>query len=148
MKGIVTVTSKRINGVIGKDEYLSLYNEALLEKKNTVLIALHDPTHFPHPDFKVEGFDDVLQMHFWDVEDDIGQYKALTPEQGTEIKEFILKHPEKQFLIHCHAGHSRSAGVGCAVGKLLDNVDIEDNEISKHSRYEPNRTVYERIIKG
>lgn len=145
---VVSITSKRIDGIIGKDEYLELFNAGLLEKKNTVLIALHDPVHFVHPESKVEGFVDVLQMQFWDVEDDIGRYKTLTDEQGTQLKEFILKHSERQFLIHCAAGHSRSAGVGCAVGTLLDNVSWEENDIQKHTRYEPNLTVYRKIIEG
>lgn len=141
----ISIQSQRILGIIGKDEYLELYNADKLEKKNTVLICLHDPSSLDHPDWKVEGFEDVLQMKFWDVDSDIGRYKTLTQEQANELRDFIWTHIDKQFLIHCHAGQSRSAGVGMAIGTLLDNVSWEDNDIQKHTRYDPNVAVYNKI---
>jgi len=140
-----SIESNRINGIIGVDEYLGLYNADELEKENTVLISMFDPSHNIHPDSKIQGFDDVLQMNFWDIDSDFGAYKTLTDEQGKEIRDFILKNKEKQFLIHCAAGVSRSAAVGCAVGTLLDNIKWEENEIQIHWRYDPNFAVYNKI---
>ena len=143
---IITVETKRIRGIVGKDEYLFMYNNDMIDKKNTVLIAIHDPSHFVHPYIKTEGFDDVLQMQFWDTEWLDGNYPTINEEQANHLRDFILKNGDKSFFIHCSAGVSRSAGIGCAVGTLLDNVPFEDNVIKKHTRYEPNEVVYRMII--
>ena len=102
-------------GIVGKNEYLKLYNADVLEKQGVALICIDDPGKADHPYFKVEGFDDVIQIKFWDVEDAIGRYEPLTRKQGLELRDFIHKNIDKRFLIHCAAGMSRSAGVACAV---------------------------------
>lgn len=147
MKDVITYDSKRILGIISKDEYLHYYDNDT-KKNGTVLIALHDPSHNFHPDSKIKGFDDVLQMKFWDIEEEFGNYKPITQEQADEIREFILRNEDKQFLIHCHAGISRSAGVGVAVERLLDNIRWENSEINWHTRYTPNKVVFEKITNG
>jgi predicted protein tyrosine phosphatase len=140
-------------GIVSWEEYLLMYNADVLDKFNTVLISIHDPNRAIHPESKVMGFDDVLQMQFWDVESQIGRYHPLTDEQGTEIREFIEKNKDKRFLIHCAAGVSRSAGVGCAV-ECIVNFDGDDygyktghSDIKPHDRYFPNFTVYDAIVK-
>jgi len=142
-------------GIIGKEEYLLLNNDCLIDK-NSVLIAIHDPDSKPHKKEDIKGFKDVLQIHFWDLEEDVGNYKIITKEQGKIIKDFILKHKDTKFLIHCHAGQSRSAGVAmaveCIVGfkgdKYLYSTSGKSkfNEVKKHSRYSPNYTVYDVIM--
>ena len=134
------------------EEYLLLYNEDVLDKYNTVLISIHDPNREIHPPSKVEGWVDVLQIQFWDVESTIGNYEPLSEEQGGIIKRFIEKHKDKRFMIHCAAGVSRSAGVGCAV-ECIVNFDGDDygyktgcSDIKGHKRYSPNPTVYQRIV--
>jgi predicted protein tyrosine phosphatase len=141
-------------GIVGWEEYLIMYNADVLNKSNTVLISIHDPDKAVHPDSKVEGFHDVLQIKFWDIETPIGNYDIIEPEQGKELRDFIEKHKDKRFLIHCAAGMSRSAGVGCAV-ECIVNFDGDDygyktghSDIKAHDRYSPNPTVYNMIIKG
>lgn len=140
-------------GIIGKLDYLNLYNADELDKFDTVLIAIHEPGQLVHPDSKIEGFSDVLQINFWDIEEEFGHYKPLTKEQGTEIRKFIEKNKTKKFLVHCAAGQSRSAGVACAV-ECIVNFDGDDyayktgsSDVKSHSRYSPNYTLYEKIIK-
>ncbi len=147
------VQSDIIVGIIGAEEYLGYYNRDEIEnKEDIVLIAIHDPDRSSHPDFKVEGFADVLQMHFWDIETSIEGYEAITLEQGKEIKEFIYQNKDKKFLIHCAAGISRSAGIGCAVECIVNyrgmNYEYKtgSSDIRNHWRYSPNWTVYDKII--
>ena len=149
------VYNKDIAAVFGAEEYLGVYNRDEIEnKEDMALIAIHDPDKNHHPDFKVEGFHDVLQINFWDLEESFGDYEILTDNQGKEIKEFIQKNLDKQFLIHCAAGISRSAGVACAVECLKNyqgnnyNYKTGHSNVRNHYRYSPNWTVYDKIIKG
>lgn len=139
-------------GIVSKEEYLIMYNEDVLDKFNTVLISIHDPNRAIHSPEKVQGWSDVLQIQFWDIEEDIGDYKIITNEQGLIIREFIEKHKDKRFMIHCAAGVSRSAGVGCAVECIVNfegsayYYQTGSSDIKAHSRYSPNYTVFRAIV--
>ncbi len=142
-----------IAGVIGAEDYLAVYNRNEIEhKEDMVLIAIHDPDRNPHPDFKVDGFHDVLQMNFWDSEVGNVRNPPLTFEQGKEIKEFIQTNKNKQFLIHCSAGISRSAGVACAVECIINyrgnvyDYKTGHSKVRDHYRYFPNWTVFDRVM--
>ena len=155
MEHIQTVRTDKILGIISNPEYLEVYNKDLIpDKANVTLIAIHDTDKNPHPDFKVEGFHDVLQMNFWDTERDSDpKHPPITKEQGKEIKDFILKNKDTKFLIHCAAGMSRSAGVGMALECLLNcngspyEFSLSPSDVSAHPRYSPNLTVYDAIVK-
>jgi len=140
-------------GIIGKMDYLNLYNNDFIDKFGTVLIAIHEPTGMVHPSIKTEGFDDVLQINFWDIENEFGNYKPITKEQGLEMREFITKNKDKRFLVHCAAGQSRSAGVACAVECIVNfNGDAYaygtgSSAVKSHERYSPNYVVFDKIIK-
>ena len=41
-------------GIIGKEEYLLLNNDCLIDK-NSVLIAIHDPDSKPHKEEDIKG---------------------------------------------------------------------------------------------
>ena len=141
-------------GVFGKDEYLTLNKRNEIDKDNLVLISIHDPDQKIHSLTDVQGFDDVLQIQFWDLEESIANYEIITSEQGQEIREFILKNKNKRFLVHCAAGISRSAGVACAIECLVDfdginyNYKTSNSDVKSHWRYSPNWTVYDKIIEG
>lgn len=150
---IGTVQSDILVGIVGCNEYLDYYNKNFIQdKENIALICIHEPGNFIHPESKVQGFHDVLQMQFWDIEKDFANYKTISYEQGKEIRDFIIKNKDKKFLIHCAAGVSRSAGVGCAVECLVNyngisyDYKIGHSDIKNHKRYSPNWTVYDRII--
>ena len=76
----------------------------------------------------------------------------ITNEQGLIIREFIEKHKDKRFMIHCAAGVSRSAGVGCAVECIVNfegsayYYQTGSSDIKAHSRYSPNYTVFRAIV--
>jgi len=139
-------------GILSKAEYLSLYDSNSIPKDNVVLIAIHEPDDTIHPPEKVEGFNDVLQMQFWDIEEAIGRYKPLDEIQAKELRDFIEKNKDKKFLIHCAAGISRSAGVGCAVECIVNyNSDTYSyktghSDIKSHWRYSPNPVVFYKIM--
>jgi len=139
-------------GVIGKMDYLNLYNADVLDKSNTALISIHDPDRMVHPDIKLEGFADVLQIQFWDIEEAFGNYKPITKEQGKIIRDFIEANKDLRFLVHCAAGQSRSAGVGMAIECIVNfdgniyNYQTGDSDIKKHPRYSPNYVVFDKIM--
>ncbi len=139
-------------GIIGKQEFILLSEADVVDKSNTVVIAIHDPDAEFHNPKDVKGFKDVLEMKFWDVEEPIGRITPITSEQGKEIKEFIEKNKESKFLIHCHAGMSRSAGVACAVECIVNedsNVyyySTGHSDVKDFSRYHPNYKVFDVIM--
>lgn len=147
-----SIETPLIMGIISELEYLDYFNNDQIDKNGTVLIAIKDPGQYKHPEFKVQGFDDVLQVQFWDIEKDCDEYKCISPDTGKIIRDFIIKNKNKRFLIHCAAGISRSAGVGLAVECLIQNNGnkyekaISGSKITEHARYHPNLKVYDIII--
>lgn len=145
------------HAVYGKLDYLKDYNNGIENKDNIALISIHNPDSLIHPHSKIEGFADVLQTQFWDIErseNHNGILKVpLTHNQGTELREFILKNKDKKFIVHCAAGQSRSAGVACAIECLVNfNGSVYDyqtgsSEIKDHIRYSPNYVVFDMIVK-
>lgn len=140
-------------GIIGKRELAMLSDECLIEKKGTVLIGIHDPDSGFNPTDVTHGFDDVLEVKFWDTEGGEGEaHPPISSIQGLEIREFIEKHKDKRFLIHCHAGMSRSAGVGCAVECIVNyHGDVYSfktglSDVKDFERYYPNWKVFDTIL--
>jgi len=143
-------------GIVGRGEFKLLVEHTDIDRANTVCICIFDPDRSHHDDELLEGFADVLQIRFWDVEEAIGRIKPITAEQGLIIRKFIEKHKDKRFLIHCEAGMSRSAGVGQAV-ECIKHFDgnvfhfrtgfSAISEFSKKTgRYHPNLTVFDAIM--
>lgn len=154
-----TITTDKIEGIISRKEILTLLDENRIDKRNLVLISISEPEHQGYvdealTDEDVSGFKDVIRVKFWDVEDNLNMpmYPPISVETAKEIKEFIIKHKDDRFLIHCRAGQSRSAGVGLALECLLkyNGSLFEANQnyspIKEHPRYYPNLTVRDRII--
>lgn len=139
-------------GIVSWEEYLTMFNTDVLDKFNTVLISIHDPNRAVHPPEKVTGWFDVLQIQFWDIETPIGSYDIITDDEANTIREFIEKHKDKRFMIHCAAGVSRSAGVGRAVECIVNfNGSKYDymtghSDITAHDRYSPNMVVFDKIV--
>lgn len=144
--------SELFEGIVGHNEYLELYNEDMIDKENVVLIAIHNPGSNVHPDSKIEGFVDVLQTHFWDLESKWGDYDVIDDDTGSLIRNFIEKHKDKRFFIHCSAGKSRSAGVGCAVECITQydgdrlTYGMSNSEVKYHERYYPNLKVFDTVL--
>ena len=146
----VTAQTNHVDAIIGIDEFRD--HTRTFDKDNLVLIAILDPDTESHELDLIDGYKDVIQAKFWDVEEGIGKYTPITDEQGKELREFILKNKDSKFLIHCHAGVSRSAGVAMAVDCLLShNGDKHDYSmfpcpITNHYRYSPNYVVYDAVV--
>ena len=142
------------HAVYSEIDYLKDYNnDTIPNKEEIVLISIKNPGKLPHPKEKIEGFADILQVQFWDIEETFGKYEAISKEIGKDIKRFIEKNREKRFLVHCAAGQSRSAGVACAV-ECIVNFDGNDyyyktgsSDVKAHKRYSVNWAVYDSIIK-
>jgi len=143
-------------GIVGRVEFLLLNEAGNIDKENTALICIFDPDKTEHPEELVQGYKDVLQIRFWDVEESFVNYRTITPEQGTTIKEFIEKNRSSRFLVHCEAGMSRSAGVGKAIeclkhhkgdryGYRTSGSAIGDFS-AKTNRYHPNLTVFDAVL--
>lgn len=148
------LSNNLFHAVYGKMDYLKDYNDNTIpNKENIALISIHDPDRMVHPDIKLEGFADVKQIQFWDIEESFGNYKTISDEQGKELRDFINKNKDRRFIVHCAAGQSRSAGVACAIECIanFNGVDYHyktgSSDVKAHERYSPNYTVYDKIIK-
>jgi len=153
-----TVKSKILMGIIGKEEMIDLLrNKDFTENvqiDNIALISIIDPDQDFLDVELTKSFNNFLQIKFWDIEEDFAQYKTIIPEQGKEIKNFIITNKDKKFLVHCSAGISRSAGVGCAIECLVNYngnnyaYQTGNSDVKSHWRYSPNFTVFKAIING
>lgn len=148
------IENELFHAVYGKLDYLKDYNAGTIpNKEDMVLISILDPDMMPLPSIKTEGFADVKQMQFWDVEEDLGRFTAITNEQGQELRDFIYKNKDKKFVVHCAAGQSRSAGIACAIECIVNFNGMDYNyktgysDVKSYKRYSPNYTVYDAIIK-
>ena len=156
IKNLVTCKGNGIFAIIGRDElesypsYDEPYNYISLFPKDLCFITISDINrdninHSNH-------FANTLELKFWDIEEDIGNYKIITDEQAKQIYDFIVKNKDKEFLINCEAGVSRSAGVGLAIEYLLRDKDLYEkwehfpSKVLQHWRYQPNMTVFNKII--
>lgn len=163
---IETISTPTIEAIISREEMRCAIHQNVLDKENLVLISIGEPGKSYANSIlskeEVQGFKDVLQIEFWDIEEDFGDYKIITDEQAKTIQNFIItnlqKDPETRFIVHCKAGKSRSAAVGKAIEQLkffgigeeakYDYKTCFNSEISAHSRYSPNLTVFDAIVKN
>lgn len=148
MLNLNSVFGNSIFAIIGRDE-----TELIIDKlpKDLAIITIAD-TNRESIDFS--GFENVLSMKFLDLEEDFANYKVITDEQGKEIFDFIMNNKDKKFFVNCEAGISRSAGVGLAIEFLLRDFEFWENwshfpsKVLSHQRYEPNMTVFNKIIQN
>lgn len=153
---VFSVKTNTIKAIISRAEVMK-YSEdgfkSLDINENTVLISITDPKSDFLPVKIQNQFKDVLNIQFWDMEEQIGNYKPINKEEATIVRNFIINNKDKNFVIHCEAGISRSSGVGLAVLLICEfNCDkylmaTSDNPIKSHHRYSPNYTVYDMISK-
>lgn len=145
-----------IKAIIGREEIIkySLNDFKELNKdENSVLISITDPDKKTLPLNILNSFKDSLSTQFWDIEEDEkpGGNKKISQKEADIIHDFILKNKNNNFIIHCEAGISRSAGVGLATSLICEfNGDkylfaTSPNKITTHHRYHPNWAVYDMI---
>lgn len=158
---IDTISTRTIEAIISRDEIQCAIHQNILDKENLVLISIGEPgegyKHSILTQDEIKGFKDVLQLEFWDIEEDFGNYKIITDEQAKIIQDFIIKNKDERFIINCKAGKSRSAAIGRAI-ECIKFFGIGDeakynyktcfnSEIQAHYRYTPNLTVFDKIVK-
>lgn len=163
-KLVETVSTDTIEAIVSRVEIIKLINSKQLDTKNLVLITIGEPTEKTGynqerklSDGQVKFFKNYLMIEFWDIEEDFGDYKIITDEQGKIIQDFIIKNIDNRFIINCQAGKSRSAAVGRAI-ECIKFFGVGDeakynyktsfnSEIDAHNRYCPNLTVFDKIVK-
>jgi predicted protein tyrosine phosphatase len=157
-QSVFSISDDLIKGIVGREEIIK-YSEndfkELKKDKDTVIISITDPDKSSLSDDMLNKFKDSLSIQFWDIEkgNEVGNYIPISEEKGYIIKEFILKNKNNNFIVHCEAGISRSAGVGLAIYMLIrDNGDdylfaTSPNPITAHHRYHPNWSVFDAITK-
>ena len=97
---------------------------------NTVMISINEE-HEPLYPLKLDrASEDVLTLKFTDVtarREWMGkQVHPMLIEDAYAILAFIKKHEGKDFLVHCHAGVSRSSAV-CLYLHIEHSYDLKTN---------------------
>lgn len=156
-KDLYSIQTDLIRAIISRDEVVK-YSENNFKdigiNDKTVLVSITDPDREKLDKSITKQFTEVLEVQFWDIETEIGNYKPLSDKIAKTIKDFINNNKDKNFVIHCEAGMSRSAGVGMAVLLgITHNWDryefsISPNPIRAHRRYSPNLVVLDKIEKA
>lgn len=110
---------------------------ALEPTPNTVVISITDPSSGPLPVLSgteaslKDGWDDILRLQFHDVvriPADMEDVVVFCINDADTIHAFIEKHSDKDFMIHCAAGVSRSVAVGSFMREVHD-ADLHLHEI-------------------
>ena len=152
---VFSIQTELVRAIIGREELMNLADnnfDGINKDENTVLISIYDPDRNELPEHTLSKFSSYLSIGFWDMEEEIGRYKPISEENAKKIKEFILENKDKNFIINCEAGISRSAGVGLAVFMLIEfdgdkyAFATSYNPIKDHIRYSPNYKVFDMIV--
>ena len=92
----------------------------------------------------------ICRMISLDFDDIDGKYAYETPEctpmsdkQARQIINFVEHNACNRFIISCHAGVSRSAGVCAALMKIYNGDDFK---IFNCNKYVPNRYCYRKVL--
>ena len=121
-----------------------------------VLISILDPDDIESlPKHLLDKVEDSLTVRFWDIEKHIGKYKPISDNTAKLIAEFIWKHRDKKFLVHCTAGISRSAAVALAIECILEHHGNKREfalkgcpGITGNPRFLPNCFVFNKVIEA
>lgn len=148
-----TISTNSILCVIGIEEFERMYESM---PKNSVVISINEPQS--KKNIKIFGdkslsndilknFDDYIKTFFLDIEEDFSNYQTISEEEAKKLAQFIIDNKNKQFIIHCAMGHSRSAAVAKALLLWTRNQTLNDKtEIDEHMRYNPNKTVLRSVF--
>lgn len=130
----------------------SKYHAAEIEPiPGTVVISIGSPDE----SYELKpGWDDVLRIEFDDVvKIPTGMTGhniiAFCMDDAETIHAFIEKHSDKDFMIHCSAGVSRSVAVGSFMREIFD-ADLKLHEIhtDEHCNARVRRGLMRKYWKG
>lgn len=105
----------------------------------------------PHEDYKEAPFCsatnnvvDICSVLFFDLDNTYPIKEGLMKHKDAKkIAEFISKYEDKNIIVHCDAGQSRSAGVAAAISRYYNNYDFEYFE---NPCYTPNMFCYRLMM--
>jgi predicted protein tyrosine phosphatase len=118
---------------------------ALDPVEGTVVISISSPAN----DAPLKhGWEDILRLEFHDVtmDEDMARTRGIDSLQGKpiiwfneghvrQVEEFVYRHKDKNFLIHCDAGVSRSVAVGLFLREIFDEVELTTHAIHTTKAY-------------
>jgi len=115
--------------------------------KDSALISINDTEGSWNKSWFDRDHPNVIRLWFDDVENDEQKSptnaftcKAFSVEQAEQLFNFIKKNADKDFIVHCSAGISRSGAVGSFINDYL-NSDMEYFEKANRHRILPNSHV-------
>lgn len=114
--------------ILDKNRFIDRVLPKVDDNGNAFFISILDPEEDSKNPFR-DNNENYKTWWFFDLEEDIGNYKSVTTDQAKEIFEFIKVNKNKEKLfVHCSAGISRSAAIGAFVneytgGKYNDLLD-------------------------
>jgi len=114
-----------------------------------VAISIIDPSE-ERPD--TSAYVDMYPANFYDLFEDIpgSNLKTISSRDALGILAFASEYAGHvpEFVIHCHAGISRSVAVGAALTTLLPAVFTFDGQSRRDMETKGNETVYNRILEA
>lgn len=107
------------------------------------LISINQPNQTP-PEIMCSKLYSKLELFFDDIDKPIEGCSIFTDNDATKIVEFVKLYINKVslFVIHCHAGISRSAAIAAALSKYYNQ-----NDKVYFDNYIPNIHVYSTLTK-
>lgn len=119
------------------------------QKEISAVISISDAWATPNRIIKTKmnKIRDVLFLHFDDIDAERdGLFYGMTENDAEKIADFVFRNKEQvsQFVVHCNAGISRSAGVCAAISKFLTG----DDEQFFSSHYHPNMHCYRKVLEA
>lgn len=101
--------------------------------RNRVLISIND-THDEWSEMLDFHYaDHSLRLMFADVDSE--EDGGLTLIQARQITAFIYRHIDRNFIVHCFAGASRSAAVAKFIVELLKLDDSDTANLKHYNEY-------------
>lgn len=101
-------------------------NDSVETFVNSLFISIHGNYEEDEPPYFSKNYDNVLNLVFDDVEEDIQDSggriaRAFTREQAVELIKFIEDHKNRKYcIIHCGAGVSRSGAIGTFISDYFE----------------------------
>ena len=120
----------------------------LNEFTNTAFISILDPDNTEN---NFSGFNNLLQVRMWDLEETVTNdngkvYEVPSVDVLTQIVEFVNENSDKNFVIHCSAGVSRSGAVARFIWEKF-YTEIDKWEFLRvNNRIQPNLYIYNKLV--
>lgn len=94
------------------------------------------------------GIKAILPVSFFDVTEESEEFPSISKEDADKIARFILHRRDRgcqNFVIHCDAGMSRSAGVARAMEVFFD---LPESATTYHHGNFANSTIFKTVLRS